>query len=145
MLYCIVFIVSGFLGWVIDTGYRSLEVQRFATATVIPFFSIAYATASLGLYFIFRNWKTYFAVQVILGGVLCVLLELLGGVIIENFFGKRLWDYSDGFLNFRGYIDLKHSVYWLLLTLMYRIIFGFLPVSFRRSPALTNGTVSKHL
>ena len=48
----------------------------------------------------------------IIGVVFCTIVELIGGILLDVVYHTRWWDYSDEFLNFRGYICLKFSLLW---------------------------------
>ena len=48
----------------------------------------------------------------IIGAVFATLVELLGGWLLDVVYHTRWWDYTDEFLNFKGYICLKFSIFW---------------------------------
>ena len=48
----------------------------------------------------------------IIGAIFATLVELLGGWLLDAVYHTRWWDYSDEFLNFKGYICLKFSIFW---------------------------------
>ena len=43
------------------------------------------------------------------------MIELVAGILLLKFFNMRLWDYTDEVLNFKGFICLKFSLFWMLL------------------------------
>ena len=51
---------------------------------------------------------------------LCMtLIELLGGIILLKCFNLRLWDYSNEKFNYKGFICLKFSLFWMLISAVY--------------------------
>jgi uncharacterized membrane protein len=42
-------------------------------------------------------------------------LEVIGGLLLEFGLGMRAWDYTDHFLNFRGYISLRMTIVWAVI------------------------------
>jgi uncharacterized membrane protein len=124
--YLSIFIGCGFLGWFLDTAFRSWEDRRYSTDTLIPFFSFAYAIAATVLYTLFYFWQASFAAHVAVGALLSVVMEYLGGRFALTVFKRRLWDYRQNRWNFQGLVDVEHSLYCLGLTAIYRFIFGLL-------------------
>jgi uncharacterized membrane protein len=47
-----------------------------------------------------------------LGALLCTVIELVGGWVLERVFQTRWWDYSDRPLNLGGYVCLGFSILW---------------------------------
>ncbi len=119
-LYFGIFIGGGLFGWIVDTGYRSLTSGYYAPGTLIPFFSLIFATAAAVLYAFFRvSWMS-FRLSIIAGTIFAIVLELVSGFVCDKFLHFKLWDYSNAPYNFYGYIDLLHSFFWLILTGFYR-------------------------
>lgn len=120
LVYTAIFIGGGFFGWAIDTASRSYNAGYFAPGTLIPFFSLIFAWAAVLLFALFRLVVFPFWLSVFLGGLICVGLELLCGMVSYTVFNYRFWDYSTKRFNFYGFIDVCHSVYWFILTFFYR-------------------------
>jgi len=119
--YTILFLIFGFLGWGIDTGYRYLGHGEYQPATIIPFFASLYGIGgviTIGLYK-FTNIKVIW--QVLLGGIVITLTELFGGLFCTYVLGLQLWDYSQNRFNFLGQIDLLHAFYWFVLAAILRL------------------------
>ena len=55
----------------------------------------------------------------LLMSVIMTLIELIGGMFLLKFFNLRLWDYSDEKFNYKGFICLKFSLFWMLLGAIY--------------------------
>lgn len=112
--------VGGVFGWVLDTARRSLGVGYYTSGTLIPFFSLIFGVGAVMLYRLFQYRSISFLPSIILGTVLCVLLELVGGAISRALLDFRLWDYSANPFNFYGLIDLEHTLYWFLITVAFK-------------------------
>jgi uncharacterized membrane protein len=119
-VYFVIFLAGGFFGWVVDTSYRSYMAGNFAPATLVPFFSLIFASAAVLLFALFQSRSVSFWVGVLVGTLICIALEFTCGLISQTVFHYRFWDYSAKPYNLRGFIDLEHSVYWFVLTLLYR-------------------------
>ncbi len=126
LLYPALFIGGGIFGWAVDMAYRSLVAGRYAPGTLVPFFSIIYGIAAIMLYMLFRFGTMPFLQSIIVGTILCVGLELVSGALSLSLLRYRLWDYSASPFNFYGFIDLQHTFYWFILTVLYRSFFGLL-------------------
>ncbi|MBU0926716.1 MAG: putative ABC transporter permease [Spirochaetes bacterium] len=57
-----------------------------------------------------------YRLQVLLGGLIIVVLELVSGLILNVWLGFHLWDYSGFAFNFMGQICLAASALWVALT-----------------------------
>lgn len=122
-LYIMLFIGGGLFGWLIDTSYRSFKAHRYAPGTLLPFFAVIYGFAAVIQYVFFKVSVFSFWADVFLGTIICSGLELTGGVLSLTVLRYRLWDYRRNRFNFYGLIDLKHTFYWLTLTVLYRLFY----------------------
>ena len=122
ILYLEIFLAGGFFGWIVDTASRSYNASHFAPGTMVPFFSLIFAAAAVLLFILFSARPIPFWFGVILGTLICITLELSCGFISQVVFNHRFWDYSTKPYNFYGFIDLRHSTYWFILTLLYRSV-----------------------
>lgn len=120
------FLIFGFVGWVIDSGYRSFLLKKFVhggffRAPICPIYGIG------GLVLIsFFEYFVDFPVRLLIlsAGLGMVLVEYIGGLYCEKVLQIKLWDYSQSKFNFGGYVDLIHFFYWLVLSaLFYFFIF----------------------
>ncbi|OAA83047.1 putative ABC transporter permease [Clostridium ljungdahlii] len=64
-------------------------------------------------YYNLKMWQ-----QVIMGGSLICIVELLTGVFFNLYLHFNLWDYSQEKFNFMGQICLKNSIYWYVLSIV---------------------------
>ena len=58
----------------------------------------------------------------IIMALLMTLIELIAGELLLKFYNTRLWDYSDEKFNYKGFICLKFSIFWMLLSAGYYFI-----------------------
>ena len=118
------FLIYAFIGWVMETSYRSLNQRRlvnpgFLTGPFLPiygFFSllVIWTCGLLGNIswpFLFV-WFTF----------LSTLLEYVAGWFFERFFHLQLWDYHSIPFNLHGRISLPFSCLWGVLGLVFYLI-----------------------
>lgn len=115
------FILFSFVGWIIDSGYRSIIEKRWINAGYFPGpFCPIYGVGGVVLVFIFKlmvGMPVY--MQLIIGSIAMILVEYIGGIFSEKVLNVRLWDYSKTTFNIGGHIDLLHSFYWVLLVIKF--------------------------
>ncbi|MEK6940999.1 MAG: putative ABC transporter permease [Nanoarchaeota archaeon] len=128
--YLLFFIIFGFLGWGIDTIYRSIRLNKYSPGTLIPYFAITFGTGGAALILLFEYAQTSLLNHIILGGILVTLIELISGIISYNLLNKRLWDYSKNKYNFLGHIDLLHTFYWFIMAGILRLMLSMFPKLF---------------
>ncbi len=124
------FFAGGIAGWIIDTSYRSIKLERFApygylqqfAGCVVPFLPI-YGIGLTFVYLIQQLFAGYGVLaRVALYAMTLTLLELCGEYFVRFTIKIKLWDYSDNYLNYKGTIDLMHSIFWVLLALAAELI-----------------------
>lgn len=54
--------------------------------------------------------------QMGISAIIITLIEFISGCILNIWLGLNIWDYTDEPFNFLGQINLKHSLYWFLLS-----------------------------
>lgn len=128
-LYLLEFLFFSFLGWLLDSGYRSLTERKWINAGYFkgPFCPI-YGFGGLALLFVFKYlaFLPLFLLFVI-GGISVVVVEYIGGIFAEKVLRLKLWDYSSSSYHLGGYIDILHSSYWFFLSVLsYYFIFPLL-------------------
>ena len=76
----------------------------------------------------------------LLGMLLCTLVELIGGWVLERAFHTRWWNYSDEPFNLGGYICLRFSIMWgLAVTFAVRLIHPLIFAMVNWIPMLPGG------
>lgn len=73
---------------------------------------------ALGLINEVLPWSMPLPVQMIIGGAVITLLELVTGCIVNIGLGWAVWDYSALPFNFMGQICLQFSAAWCLLSVV---------------------------
>jgi uncharacterized membrane protein len=121
------FIIFSFIGWIIDSAYRSIiEEKKWTSRTVIPLFAPIYGFGGISLVIIFTYLKINPVLQVIIGAMGLTLIEYIGGVICTKILKKKLWDYSKSRYNIHGHVDAIHAIYWVILSVVMRIIMRYI-------------------
>ncbi|HLC71131.1 MAG TPA: putative ABC transporter permease [Candidatus Nanoarchaeia archaeon] len=128
-IYLLEFLIFSFLGWLLDSGYRSITERKWINAGYFkgPLCPI-YGFGGLALLLVF----TYFSflplfVLFMVAGVSLVMVEYLGGVFAEHILHLKLWDYSSSHYHLGGHVDLLHSSYWFFLSVScYYLLFPFM-------------------
>lgn len=115
------FLVFSFVGWIIDSGYRSFLDKKWINAgyfkgLVCPI----YGFGGVILLYIFKNFgELPLAMQIILASVAMIMVEYAGGIFSERILKIKLWDYSSSRFHLGGHIDLLHSFFWILLSIIF--------------------------
>lgn len=120
-LYHIVFyfIIYSFVGWFIETSYVWIDTGSYQSRGFLygPF-CIIYGFGAL-LLILFLKPKTKNMFSFFLGSVMLTsAIEYMTGYILDKELNMRLWDYRGLFLNINGYVALKSSLFWGLLSIL---------------------------
>lgn len=110
---CFLFFLFAFLGWCGEVCFAALEsgklVNRgFLNGPVCPIYGFGVVLVAMILGPFAENTVLLFFLSI----VVCSLLELVAGYLLETLFGQRWWDYSDEHFNIGGYICLRFSILW---------------------------------
>jgi len=117
----IYFLFYGVLGWIIDTGYRTVEAGFYAPGTWIPFFSLVYPVGAflvIKLNDEFHLGDKPLWLRFVLFAFFCTIVEYIGGLLSIQFLHQRLWDYSNYDLNIHRLIEPWHTVAWGALAMV---------------------------
>jgi uncharacterized protein len=104
------------LGWILEVCYRSYRAGSFVNPGLLsgPYL-ILYGGSALVLVAASSFLEgSVLAVRALVYFAVITGLELISGYIARRFFHVRLWDYSDRRFNYKGYVCLRFSVYWVL-------------------------------
>ena len=109
----LLFLVYSFLGWCVEVSFVAVTTGRvvnrgFLNGPVCPIYGVGMLGALLLLEPVSDNLVMLF----FLGMLLCTLVELIGGWILERAFHTRWWDYTDKPFNLGGYVCLGFSIMW---------------------------------
>jgi len=116
----LIFSAGAFLGWIVETVYRSFKEKRFVNAGFLygPFLPI-YGFGGLILYYFDLLFKNIFiGFKILFLFFALSVLEYFSSLVLEKIFSVKLWDYSHEKFNLHGRICLKFSFYWTLFSLV---------------------------
>ena len=111
------FILYSFWGWAIEQAYSfmttgELKKDGFLSGPFKPMYGIAFT------YLILCNEVLEIAGLPLT--ILCFLIpttvEYISGSALKYIFNESYWDYSDFKYNLHGFITIKFSLYWTLLS-----------------------------
>ena len=110
--------------------------RGFLNGPVCPIYGVGMLGALLLLEPVSGNLLLLF----LLGMLLCTLVELIGGWVLERAFHTRWWDYSDEPFNLGGYICLRFSIMWgVAVTFAVRLIHPLIFAMVNWIPMLPGG------
>lgn len=113
------FVVYSFLGWIIDTSFRSALAGQYAPGSFSPLpFTPIYGFGALLILLIGKELrKTPWFVQFFAYSAAATTLEYVGAITTQLLYHRRLWDYTQAPFNLNGDIDIFHTVAWGILGL----------------------------
>lgn len=111
------FIIYSFLGWVIEELYcffvnKTFKKEGFLSGPIKPMYGIAMTTLVL----LYENLKIRGIYMAVLFLIVPSIVEYISGYLLEHVFNKTYWSYSNLKFNLHGYICLKFSLYWMVLS-----------------------------
>ncbi len=121
-----IFGIGAMFGWVLEVFYRHLADKEkrwfnpgFCVGPYLPIYGFGLVTVFSITYLndlaFIENIVLRRLILFLLIAVCLTLIELVAGILLLKFFNMRLWDYTDEVLNFKGFICLKFSLFWMLL------------------------------
>lgn len=116
-LYC-------FLGWCFESAFVSLKSKKLVNRGFMrgPFLPL-YGSGAMMMLVVSMPFRDDVLLTYAAGVIGATALEYVTGVVMEELFNVRYWDYSNRAFNFQGHICLRSSVAWGFLTiLMTRVI-----------------------
>ena len=126
----VVFFIYAFIGWCVEVSFvaitRGKVVNRgFLNGPVCPI----YGVGMVGILYALEPLKDNAIVLFIGGVVICSVLELFTGWILDKIFRMRWWDYSENRFNIGGYICLEFSIMWglgsmIMVNMIHPMIYG---------------------
>lgn len=124
--YIMLFIIYGFLGWVVEVFYVRLISGHFYNRGFLhmPFLPI-YAAGAVIITICLGNIPNPIILY-ILGVVLTSGLEYFTSLIMEKLFHTRWWDYTNHRYNLHGRICLRNSLLFGVLVII--VIYGLNPI-----------------
>lgn len=121
LFYVVEFFFYSAAGWLIESLYCSIGEGRiinrgFLTGPMCPIYGTAALVMTVCLYNPFYDRPL---LVFLLGMLLCNLVEYMTSFLMEKLFHARWWDYTYEFINIRGRICLKHTMYWAILSIAF--------------------------
>ena len=127
-VYVIEFLLFSFIGWVIDSVYRSVTERKWVNAGYFrgPICPI-YGFGGLALVVFVKYFEDLPVFgMLLLCWVALIVVEYVGGIFSEKVLGLKLWDYSEASYHLGGHIDVLHSLYWgILAVAFYYLVYPF--------------------
>ena len=123
--YILLFFLYSALGWFIESLYRSLGEGRiinsgFLTGPICPIYGTGALVMTICLYNPFSDRPL---LVFLLGMILCDAVEYVTSLIMEVLFNQHWWNYEYEFINIRGRICLKHTLFWGAASIGFTYIF----------------------
>lgn len=120
------FMVYALAGWGLEQLYCRLTTGSYKKDGFLrgPFKPM-YGIAPLLVFWSIRadmGWLQIAGLSILLPTV----VELVSGILLNRWFQVRYWDYSSYPFQIKGYICVRFSIYWMLLTLA--VWYGVQPV-----------------
>lgn len=112
------FYVYCFVGWCIESTIVSVDSRKFVNRGFVrgPVLPI-YGFGAIVILFVTIPVKENPVLVYVLGAIGTTILEYITGWLMERMFKMKYWDYSDCKFNLKGYICLKSSLFWGVLSL----------------------------
>ena len=114
---CFNFILYCFIGWLIEGLYslattKKFKKDGFLKTPLKPMYGIA-----MTILIIFHEiFDIYGLPMLLLLALIPTTVEYISGYMLDHKFNKKYWDYSKIKYNINGYVCLKFSLYWIILT-----------------------------
>ncbi|MBO4290414.1 MAG: hypothetical protein J5898_00745 [Lachnospiraceae bacterium] len=108
-----------FFGWCFESGYVSLKKHKPTNRGFMrgPFLPL-YGSGAIMMLVVSMPFQDNLILTYIAGCFGATALEYVTGVMMEELFKVRYWDYSDERFQFQGHICLKSSLAWGGLTIL---------------------------
>lgn len=112
------FIIYSFLGWCLEVLYHLYSSRKFVNRGFLhgPICPIYGSCGALMAWFLTPVVNNPF--YLFLGGfILASIIEYVTGYLLEKLFGARWWDYTDEKFNIKGYVCLRFSIFWGVISI----------------------------
>lgn len=110
------FTIYSLIGWVLENSYSYFTKRRFFKPNFFhgPFKPMYGFAPVLLVYFI--GPETSLGFTILLCFFIPTFIEYISGSLLQKFFRRQWWDYSDMPFQIRGHICLPFSLCWVLLS-----------------------------
>ena len=112
------FTVYSFIGWLIENSYSFFTKREFFKENFLfgPFKPM-YGFAPVLLVYLISP-ETNWVIVIFLCLFIPTLVEYVSGAMLQKWFHKQWWDYSDTPLQLHGHICLPFSICWVFLSII---------------------------
>lgn len=122
-------IIYSFLGWCIEStivsvSKRKLVNRGFLTGPFLPIYGFGALTILISTLLVKDNYVLVY----LCGMTAATILEYVTGALMEAIFNMRYWDYSKKKFNINGYICLRSSLFWGVLSVLL-VCFIHIPIA----------------
>lgn len=117
--FFICFLIYSFTGWVAETIYMSIYHGHLVKRGFLmcPMCTV-YGIGSMLVVHTLNSIKPHPIMLFLCAAAATSIVELSAGILLSKLASKRLWDYSGNFANFKGYICLRNTIIWGVLSLI---------------------------
>jgi uncharacterized membrane protein len=122
------FLIFSAIGWANDSFFNSWYNKKVVNSGMLvgPWCPI-YGFGALLIYYLVSPFTSNPVLLFVMTAALCTTLELVTGLILTRFFGRRWWDYTQWPFNINGYIALPASLWWGFLGLI--LVYVMMPLA----------------
>lgn len=120
----LLFFVYAFLGWCVEVCFQAVTTGKIVNRGFLngPWCPI-YGVGMVSVLLLLSPVSDHLVLLFLLGMLLCSLVELVVGWLLEKIFHTRWWDYTDRPFQLGGYICLEFSLMWgVAVTFTVRLI-----------------------
>ncbi|MDD3139881.1 MAG: putative ABC transporter permease [Lachnospiraceae bacterium] len=115
MIYEIIlyFFIYGFLGWCVEVAYAGVKEKRFINRGFLngPICPIYGVGVMIVVHFL-DTYKNNIILLFLASVIMVTVLEYITGLVLEQIFHNKWWDYSNRPWNIQGYVCLLFSLIW---------------------------------
>ena len=128
------FMIGCILGVLIEGSFCELEKSGWESHVVSVYgpFNALYGAGFVIFYignYLLRKRNVF--VRAFILTIVATVLELICGLMLREFLGMRAWNYTKCYLNYKGLICPKYSMYWLAASFGFSIVFLYISVFLR--------------
>ncbi len=110
--------IYSFIGWIYESIYVSIKTKKWVNRGFMhgPFLTI-YGLGGILCVFSGSLAQGEILLTFIYSLIICTLMELATGLLMEKLFKVRYWDYTNVPLNIKGYVCPPVSIFWGVLAI----------------------------
>lgn len=124
--YINVFLIYSIIGFIIETTLKTFFFKNMNNGIMygpwIPVYGLGVVLIIFIMRLVFNRIKVKRGIKIffvfLISMIVLTIIELLGGILIEEIFNKVFWDYSDLKFYLGHYIALEISLIWGIMSLV---------------------------